>query len=450
VTPRVVVVGAGIAGLTTALRLAEAGLDVEVREADDRVGGKLRTSPFAGRPAVDEGADAFLRRVPAAVALADRVGLTDSLTSPEAARAAVWHDGLHDLPAGLALGVPTDALAMARSGLLSWRGKARAGLEPLLPRRDHGDSIGALIRARFGNEVHERLVDALVGSIYGADTDRFSLEMVPQLDVLAGRGRSLLLSGRRQRSNPGPAGPIFAAPRAGMGALATATADAARVAGATITTGRPVTTLTRDGARWRVDDEVVDAVVLATPARPTAPLLADDAPEMARLLATIDHASVVIVTIAVSEWPERLAGRSGYLVPKPDQKTVTAASFGSQKWAHWHGAGEVLRISLGRDGLPVDHLDDDTLVDRALSETGDHLDLDLAPSDIRISRWPGAFPQYRPHHRRWLAAVAAARPPHLHLVGASYEGIGVPACIDHAERVAATALAELRWHTSSS
>ena len=75
-TPRVVVVGAGIAGLTTALRLAEAGLDVEVREADDRVGGKLRTSPFAGRPAVDEGADAFLRRAPAAVALAERVGLT--------------------------------------------------------------------------------------------------------------------------------------------------------------------------------------------------------------------------------------------------------------------------------------------------------------------------------------------------------------------------------------
>ena len=64
---------------------------------------------------------------------------------------------------------------LARSGLLTWRGKARAALEPLLPRRPDGDSIGALVRARFGDEVHERLVDALVGSIYATDTDRFSL-----------------------------------------------------------------------------------------------------------------------------------------------------------------------------------------------------------------------------------------------------------------------------------
>ncbi len=57
----------------------------------------------------------------------------------------------------------------------------RAAVEPLIPARDPGDSIGRLVRHRFGDEVHERLVDALVGTIYGADTDRFSLAMVPQL-----------------------------------------------------------------------------------------------------------------------------------------------------------------------------------------------------------------------------------------------------------------------------
>ena len=86
--------------------------------------------------------------------------------------------------------------------------------------------------------------------------------------------------------------------------------------------------------RWRVDGAVADAVVLATPARATAQLLTSSAPELARLLAMMDHAGVVIVTIAVADWPDRLRGRSGYLVPKPVQRTVTAASFGSQKWAH--------------------------------------------------------------------------------------------------------------------
>ena len=128
-------------------------------------------------------------------------------------------------------------------------------------------------------------------------------------------------------------------------------------------------------------------------------------------MATMDHAGVVLITLAVDDWPERLTGRSGYLVPKADQTTVTAASFGSQKWAHWRGGdGEVLRVSLGRDGLVVDHLTDDELVDRAVTEVGRHIGVDLQPTAVRVSRWPGAFPQYRPHHPDWAAAVAAALP----------------------------------------
>src|SRR5262245_9557500 len=133
-TKRIVVVGGGIAGLAVAERLANAGgeaIDLEVREADKRVGGKLKTSPFAGRDAVDEGADAFLARVPAGVGLAGRVGLGDSLTSPTDARASVWHDGLHTIPDGLMLGVPGGVAGLATSRLLSLRGKARAAIEPL-------------------------------------------------------------------------------------------------------------------------------------------------------------------------------------------------------------------------------------------------------------------------------------------------------------------------------
>ena len=129
---RVLVVGGGITGLTVAYELAALlpGASVELREADDRLGGKLRTSPFAGLPAVDEGADAFLARVPHATALARAVGLGDELTSPTAATASVWHDGLHPIPEGLLLGVPADMVRLARSDLLTWRGKARAALEP--------------------------------------------------------------------------------------------------------------------------------------------------------------------------------------------------------------------------------------------------------------------------------------------------------------------------------
>lgn len=171
---RILVIGGGITGLAAAVEAAERGDNVEVWEASDELGGKLRTSAFGGAASVDEGADAYLTRVPAAVEFATRIGLTEVL-HPADVHAAVWWDRLHRMPGGLMLGVPTDWQALATTPLLSWRGKARALGDLVLPRRDPGDSLGALIRYRLGDQVHDRLVDTLVGSIYATDTDHASL-----------------------------------------------------------------------------------------------------------------------------------------------------------------------------------------------------------------------------------------------------------------------------------
>jgi ferrochelatase/protoporphyrinogen oxidase len=456
VTERVLVVGGGIAGLAAAVALVEhGGVDVELREATDRLGGKITTSPFAGVDAVDEGGDAFLVRQPHAIDLAHRVGLgADEITSPSPASATVWHDGLHRLPAGIVLGVPTDVAAFAKSGLLSWRGKLRAGLEPFLPRTDADDSIGRLVRGRFGSEVHERLVDALVGSIYAADTDRFSLAAVPQLADLARRNRSLLIGARaakRQMPPPPPPGsppaPIFGAPVRGIGALVDAAARFVTEHGGTVRTEAAVHDLAPDGRAWTVDGDRFDAVVLASPARATAPLLASIAPDAAAAMATVEHADVIMVRLAVpaDQWPDRLAGLSGYLVPKSEQRTVTAASFGSQKWAHWRPADgtQIVRISLGRDGLPVEHLDDDEALRRAIDEFGRHVGADVAPVATSVTRWPGAFPQYRPHHADKVAAIEAALPDGIAVAGASYRGIGIPACVADGQRAASAVVARL-------
>ena len=137
------------------------------------------------------------------------------------------------------------------------------------------------------------------------------------------------------------------------------------------------------------------------------------------------------------------AGQIGYLVPKSRQRLVTAVSFGSQKWAHWRPAdgSQILRVSLGRDGLPVAHLDDDAVINAVVSEVGGHLGVDLQPTEVSITRWIGAFPQYRPHHVERVVALAKAVPAGIHLAGASYRGIGIPACIADGQRAAARASA---------
>ena len=458
---RVAVIGGGVTGAAAAhhlgLLLADGALDrVVLFEADDEVGGRARSTPFAGLEHVDSGADAFLARVPDATALAAEVGLADELVHPERVGAAVWYDGMHDIPEGLVLGVPGNALSLARSSLLSWRGKARAALEPFLPRTSTDpDSIGEFIRARFGNEVHERLVDALVGSIYATDTDRFSLAEMPQLAALTS-SRSLLLAARTTASKgtaSAAAAPIFATPASGMHQLIVASVDTARSNGVEVQTGCRVeverdSPADGDSPTWIVGDEPFDVVIVATPAAAARTLFASISPSTSDLLATAETSDVALLSfhIDADEWPERLAGRSGYLVPKPVQRAVTAVSFGSQKWAHWQppSGGQILRVSLGRDGAPVLHHDDDTLVDHALDDLATHLGVRFSPTEVRVSRWPGAFAQYRPHHRRWVEAVRGTLPPQIAVAGSSYDGIGIPACVRSGRTNAEQASANLQ------
>ncbi|MDO8362963.1 MAG: protoporphyrinogen oxidase [Actinomycetota bacterium] len=447
---RVAVVGGGIAGLAAAHALATAGDDIQVTlfESDGRLGGKLHTSPFAGHPAIDEGPDAFLARLPWGTALARTVGLGEQLVSPASGKAAVWWEGLHPIPEGLLLGMPTDVMALARSKLLSWPGKLRAATEPFRRRTSlEPDSLGGFVRARFGNEVHLRLVDPLVGSIYAADTDHFSLAAVPQIADLAGKGRSVLLAARKMPKPGAAAGPVFYAPTGGMGALALTVAQAVRAAGGELRTRAQVASLQADGPGWRVNDEPFAAVVLACPTGAASRLLAGVAPTAAELLAAIPSADVAMVTLALdaADWPDRLLGMSGYLVPKPMQRMVTAGSFGSQKWPHWAlPDAVVLRVSLGRDGLPVLHLSDEQLLAATLDEVGRHLGLTLQPRHTRISRWQGAFPQYRPHHAARVERIEHALPAGIALAGAGYRGAGVPACIRSGQAAATTITARLR------
>ncbi|MDP9388899.1 MAG: FAD-dependent oxidoreductase, partial [Actinomycetota bacterium] len=103
----VAVVGGGITGLAAAWELAGAGAQVTLFEASERLGGRIRTEEVGGRP-VDLGPDAFLARVPDAVALCEELGLAGELVHPAAEGAALWTGGrLRRLPAGLVMGAPT-------------------------------------------------------------------------------------------------------------------------------------------------------------------------------------------------------------------------------------------------------------------------------------------------------------------------------------------------------
>ncbi len=453
----VVIVGAGITGLAAAHQLLQLPYPPRVTlvDASDRIGGIIQASPFAGLDSVDESADAFLTRTPSAMNLAAAVGLDQHLTSPAANHAYIWNKTMHAIPVGTMLGVPGSQKSIWNTDLLSLTGKLRASLEPLIPKAigKNTDSLGAAIRSRCGNQVLERLVDPLVGSIYATDTDNFSVDGMPQVAELLAQKSSMMRASRSALTQRKSGGPVFATPISGMSTLTHAVHKRIVEDGARVVLSCPVRSIEQHGKTYSVQLETetlhADAVILASPARHTASLIDHLSHDASQQLSTFEHASVIMIamTIPRSQWPSHLSG-TGYLVPKPFQTGVTAVSFGSNKWAHWKTADDdmVLRVSLGRDGAPMHHLDDKALLEVALRDLRSHLGFEAMPTNLRFTRWVESFPQYRPGHAAKVASIDSqlhTSAPGVVLAGASYRGIGIPACINDGQRAASRVLTAL-------
>ncbi|MFG3183095.1 protoporphyrinogen oxidase [Streptomyces nigra] len=442
---RVVVIGAGIAGLAAAHRLLAGGREVTVLEASDRVGGKLLPGRIAG-VRVDLGAESMLARRPEAVALAREVGLAGRLQPPATASASIWTRGaLRPMPKGHVMGVPGTAAAL--SGLLTPEGLARIERDADLPRTEVGDdvAVGAFVAARVGREVVDRLVEPLLGGVYAGDAYRLSLRSaVPQLYQAARTHDSLTEAVREIQAGTAArpqSGPVFMGIEGGIGQLPLAVAASVRARGGEIVTGTPVTELRREGPTgWRVvaGDRVLraDAVVVAVPAPAAAALLRAEAPAAAAELDTVEYASMALITLAYRRADTAaLPDGSGFLVPPVDGRTIKASTFASRKWG-WIADEDpdvtVLRTSVGRHGeTEILTRDDADLVEVSRRDLAEATGLAATPLETRVTRWTGGLPQYPVGHHARVARVRArvAELPGLAVCGAPYDGVGIPACV---------------------
>jgi oxygen-dependent protoporphyrinogen oxidase len=453
--PSLVVVGAGIAGLAAAWEAADAGADVVLLDADRRAGGKLASAPFLGRR-IDTGPDAFLVRRPEAVQLVRDVGMGGSLVAPATSSAFVWSGGsLQRLPEGLLLGLPTNLVALARSGVLSPLGVGRAALdlvlrgEPVPPGTDV--AVGPLVRRRLGRQVHERLVDPLLGGINAGDSDHLSLLAgVPQLAAAVEGRRSLLIGAwkarRRQRSTGGA---VFSTVEGGLGRFAEQLARKLGDRGVKVVLGFDAERIDRRGDGWSVVTGrgarfAGDAVVLAVPPGPAAALLEPHAATSAARLGEITSASVAMVCLAYrQEDVGRELDGSGFLVPRRENRLMTACSWASTKWPDLAPPGTVVvRLSAGRAGdARALALTDDVLVGRLHGELAAAIGLTGEPVASHVTRWIDGFPQYRPGHTDLVTAIEDGLPAGLEVAGAAYRGVGIPACIGTGRAAARRALA---------
>ncbi len=471
----VVVIGAGISGLVCAYRLKTLGVDVLLIEKSDRVGGVIQSEQIDGflierGPNSSQGTEEL-------TALVEELGITGELAEgdPKASAYVLFDGTLHAVPSGPG--------AFIKSNLLSFAGKLRIAKEPLVAARREAteESVAAFARRRVGAEAAERLVAPFVSGIYAGDADRLSVQAAfPRLAILetsyGGLIKGMFAKGREARRARKSAAAVFekTAPtrrravsfRDGMAFLPN---TLARRLGEELITGcseirllmanressdahespNPQTTpgsvssefeveFKRAGARDRLS---CARVIIATPARATASLVANLSDDLSRLLDEIEYPPLAILSVAYEASSIRVPlDGFGFLAAPREGLNILGCVWNSSLFAGRAPEGKaLLTVFVGGARNPgAARLADAELVSTAHSELQRVLGISSEPRVVAITRYERSIPQYNLGHaervRRTESLLTGM--PGLNLIGNYLHGVSTGDCIKEADRVA--------------
>ncbi|OGW81509.1 MAG: protoporphyrinogen oxidase [Omnitrophica bacterium GWA2_52_8] len=462
---KIVIAGGGISGLATAYHLSQylpespLPFQITLLEARPSFGGVIRTLR-QGDFLAELGPDSFMADKDAVFELCSALNLGHELTGivPGSRNIYVCENGqFYPFPQGFHLMVPANLMSLAQTSLLSWPGKLRAAMDLLIPARkgETDESIASFVRRRFGGEVLRRIVQPLLGSIYGADLNELSMRaLLPRFVEMEKRCGSVIRAmraGTKKKKEAGNQGAsaqmqqygMFVTLRSGMETLCRKLRDASThvdfQAGAEVTEIRP-------GPPWKIllkGGRMVEADLLcaALPAFQAAPLLKGAAENLGQKLKNIGSKSMIVVNLGYERTavPQLPAG-SGFVGSSGDGVEILGGSFSNAKFEGRAAEDKVLmRFFIGRkacDGL-LDE-DDAKIVESLRRKLALLLDVRAAPLFSDVRRYKNQMPHYKVGHLQTLAEIRQEAAPFetLFLTGNCFTGAGVTECASQAKQTA--------------
>jgi protoporphyrinogen/coproporphyrinogen III oxidase len=453
---KVVVVGGGITGLTTAYYLQkearEKSLQIEVKliEASKRLGGVIQSVKRDGFM-IEKGPDSIIARKQSGMKLIKEVGLQDKVIANTAGKSYILVNGqLHTMPEGSFMGIPTRVTPFAFSGLFSPFGKLRAAGDFILPKGkvQSDQSLGAFFRRRLGDEVVENLIEPLLSGIYAGDIDKLSLmALFPNFYEMEQEHRSLVLGLKKTmpappksaQKKPSKKG-MFISLSTGLESLIEELEK--RLNEGSVMKGHAVERVVRNADNYSVilsngHVQEADSVVIATEHFYAQKMLAGY-PFM-DIFKAMPSTSVANVAMAFPKSSIKLdIDGTGFIVSRNSDFRITACTWTHKKWP---GSAPdemaLLRCYVGRpDDQAVVDMSDEGIIEIALKDLKKTMDITEKPLFHIVTRWRKSMPQYTVGHLERMEDVKKSLTkelPGVFLAGGSFEGVGIPGCIDQGE-----------------
>ena len=439
----VVIVGAGISGLTIAYRLKKKGIPFLLLEEFAVAGGKIGTLQKDGFE-LDLGPVSCARN-PALDKLIHDSGLDGSVLLPSktvSKRFIYSGSRLHPV-------VP-HPLKLLTNNILSLRGRlnifkdlrvkqsaAYAEAAPVGRPVPKDESVTDFVQRHFGKEVLQKLFDPVLSGIYAGDPDRLSvLSVLPLLKKLEGENGSVIRGLWRNRKNLNLKRGIISF----QGGFQSLTETLVKEI-------RPSLHLNTRVEEIKQSGEVIDVVVtengerkkiisrkliLTLPAPGAAVLLADLDLPISETLNSIPYNPVNQVYCAVENKDFNPFEGFGFLVPSAEKMILMGAVHNSGLFAKKAPAGYSLFTLFFKS-----RSNDEATLRQLMQEFMTILKIRSFPKVLHIQSWHEAIPQFEVgHYEKLLRIVEFERNhPLVHLAGNYISGVSVGDCVKYSDQL---------------
>lgn len=429
----IVVIGAGLTGLSTAFHLHRQGRDVVILEKADRVGGQIHTyheNGFTFESGPNTGVVSFPE-------VAELFQLLEGSCQLEIARESskrrlIWKgDRFHELPCSPVSAITTPLFRLSDKFRILGEPWRKKGTDPDEP-------VGALAARRLGKSFYEYAVDPFVSGVYAGDpmklTTRYALPKLYNLEANYGsfiRGAIAKAKEPKTDRDRLATKKVFSAV-GGLQRLVEALSKDLHI----ITSANNLKVIPTADGQWSCTyngtEEIVCRKVVTTVGAYALPALLPFIPEaQMQKMSNLFYAPIIQVILGVKNARGLDFPAFGGLVPSKEQKRVLGILFPSSCFEQRCPDGGALYSYFIGGARHTDYLQksDDEIREITLEAFHSMLKYpaDMQPDLLRIFRHEHAIPQYWSDSGERFATIEALQQqyPGLILAGNMRDGIGM-------------------------